>query len=149
MHRRVVGAEVDEVRVIDSWDELLRLVRDQPGLFLRFSEGPAADREAKVSRDYEAGVDLPGLSTTTIAPEPWWTRPVEDWVARRLCQYAHLAEEERRFPWLLTGREVGVGPDHEPVVEMIEPVARVGQAVLDHAEKHYQARFDVGRDSRG
>jgi hypothetical protein len=94
-------------------------------------------------------VDLPGLSVTTIGPEPWWTCPVEDWVARRLCQYAHLGEEETRFPWLLTGRRVGVGPDHEPVVEMLEPVARVGQTVLDHAEKHYQERFDVGRDSRG
>jgi hypothetical protein len=138
-----------ELRVIEDWDDLVRCVQDRPGLVLRFSKGPAADREAGFSRDYEADVDLPGLSVPTISPEPWWTRPVEDWIARRLCQYAHLGEEEERFPWLLTGRRVGIGPDHEPLVEMLEPVARVGQAVLDHAEKRYQERFDVGRDSRG
>jgi uncharacterized protein DUF6098 len=140
---------VAELEVIEDWDELVCLVRERPGLFLRFSEGPAIDEQAGCSRDYEADVDLPGLSVTTIDPEPWWTRPAEDWIARRLCKYAELGEEEERFPWLLTGRRVGVGPDHEPVVKVLEPVARLGQSVLDHAAARYQEQFHVGRDSRG
>jgi hypothetical protein len=139
---------VIELRVIEDWQELVDLVADQPELYLRFSKGPDADRDSGCSRDYEADVDLPGLSVTTIAPEPWWTRPPEDWIARRLCKYAELGEEEERYPWLLTGELVGLGPDHEPVVSLGEPVARVGESVLDEASRLYQERFAVGRDSR-
>ncbi len=71
---------------------------------------------------------------TTIGPEPWWPR---------------LAEDGDRFPWLLTGRETGLGPDHEPLVVDVVPVARIGQAALDEAERRYRDRFDVGQDSRG
>jgi len=89
---------MDGLRVIDDWGELVDLVEERPDLMLRFSNGPDADRRDEHSRDYEAGVDLPGLSVTPIGPEPWWTRSTADWVARRLCQYADLGEEEERFP---------------------------------------------------
>lgn len=137
-----------ELKTIDGWDELVRVVTDEPHLFVRFSEGPDVDRETGVSRDYEAGIDLPGLSVTIIGPEPWWSRPAEDWVARRLCKYADLGEEEDRFPWLLTGTQVGAGPDHEPLIRDWEPVARIGEHVVDEAARRYHDRFDVGQDSR-
>lgn len=137
-----------ELKTIDGWDELVRVVTDEPHLFVRFSEGPGVDRETGVSRDYEAGIDLPGLSVTTIGPEPWWSRPAEDWIARRLCKYADLGVEEERFPWLLTGTQVGVGPDHEPLIRGWEPVARISEHVVDEATRRYHDRFDVGQDSR-
>jgi hypothetical protein len=133
---------------VEDLDELVELVDQRPGMYLRYSAGLEADLEAGHSRDYEAGVDLPGWSVTTISPEPWWPRPVSDWVARRICQYAHLGEEPERFPWLLNGRLVGRGPDHEPLVVDLDPVIRIGDSALNTAVEIYRERFDVGGDSR-
>jgi hypothetical protein len=134
--------------VIEDFADLVRVVEQTPGLFLRYSRGPAADAEAGPSRDYEADVELPGLSVTTITPEPWWPRSPEDWVARRVCKYAELAEEHDRFAWLMTGRVVGQGPDHEPLVVDVVPVAQISDKALDQAGRWYDEHFKVGRDSR-
>src|SRR5436190_13015376 len=56
-----------------------------------------------------------------------WPRPVEDWVGRRLSTYAGLGTAGGRFARLLTGRLVGNGPDHEPLVDRVRPVARGGR----------------------
>lgn len=121
-HGQVQGVAM---RVIQSLDEVLDVVRhSESPIYPRYSKGPAHDSARGPSRDYEADVDLPGLSVTNISPEPWWSRPYENWVARRICKYLELGEEEGRYPWLLVGTETGRGPDHEPA-----------------------ARFDVGDDS--
>ena len=136
--------------IIGDLDEMVNLVREtNEPLYLRYSKGPAHDMSSGPSRDYEAEVDLPGLSVTNISPEPWWSRPIEDWVARRICKYLELGEEAERYPWILTGSEVGRGPDHEPVVELQEAIGRLDDAVLDEARQLYEARFDVGDDSTG
>ena len=137
----------DDIPLITSLDQLADLATD-PLLYLRYSKGPAADAEDGPSRDYEANVTLPGLSATTLSPEPWWRRPVKDWVARRVCKYSELAEEDGRFAWLLTGRMVGRGPDHEPLLVDVRPHARLCKGVLDEAKKWYDEHFDVGNDSR-
>jgi hypothetical protein len=139
----------ERLRTVDDLDELVRLVQELPDLFVRYSKGPSHDARRGYSRDYESGVDMPGLSVTTIAPEPWWTRPAEDWVARRLCKYEELGDEQDRFPWLLTGQVVGYGPDHEPLIVDVRPVARVGREVLERARRLYEERFEVAQDSRG
>jgi hypothetical protein len=136
------------MRTVASLAEVVELVDAYGTLFLRYSKGPEADRTGP-SRDYEADVKMPGLSVTVVSPEPWWRRPVEDWVARRLCKYAELGEEEDRFPWLLTGCVVGNGPDHEPLVNEVQPVARVATAALEEALSVYDERFDVGQSSVG
>jgi hypothetical protein len=134
--------------VIETFDDLVQVVAQNPGLYLRYSRGPAADAKAGPSHDYEADVDLPGLSVTTITPEPWWPRPLEDWVARRVCKYAELAQEHDRYAWLMTGRIVGRGPDHEPILGDVEPFARISDKALSQAETCYGERFNVGRGSR-
>jgi hypothetical protein len=139
---------MDQLRVVTGLSDVVGLVGIHGTLFLRYSQGPEAD-SAGPSRDYEANVDLPGLSVTVVSPEPWWPRPVEDWVARRLCKYAELGEESGRFPWLLTGRVVGNGPDHEPLVEDVNPIARVSDTALEEAVEIYNQRFTVGESSRG
>ncbi|WP_026877192.1 DUF6098 family protein [Jiangella gansuensis] len=138
----------DDLPMLDSLDDVLRTVDDRPGLFVRYSKGPSVDLRNGPSRDYEADVDLPGWSVTTVEPEPWWTRSTADWVARRLCKYDELDQEDR-FPWLLTARVVGYGPDHEPLVTEMRPVARVGRNALAEARRRYEERFDVGRGSAG
>lgn len=138
-----------DLPTVDDLAGVVDLVRRHGrDLYLRYSGGPRKDVESGPSSDYEAGVELPGLSVTDIAPEDWWPRPVEDWVARRICKYLELGEADERYPWLLTGRLTGHGPDHEPVVDHVLPVARIGQAALDEAKRLYTERFDVGEDSR-
>jgi Family of unknown function (DUF6098) len=136
------------VRTIEDFDELADLVQRHRGLFVRHSHGPQADASGP-SRDYESGLDLPGWSVTDLDPEPWWTRPVADWVARRVCKYLELSEAGDQRPWVLTGRVVGRGPDHEPLVVDIEPIAWIAPQVVEQAKERYHGRFDVGRTSVG
>jgi hypothetical protein len=136
--------------VLRSLAEVVDVVGAHDVMYLRYSEGPEEDLDGGgSSRDYEADVELPGLSVTVVSPEPWWPRPVEDWVARRLCKYAELGTAGGRFAWLLTGRLVGNGPDHEPLVDQVRPVARVGDEAIDEAVQLYHERFSPGEDSRG
>lgn len=132
------------MREIGGLAELAALVRTRP-CFVRYSEGPESDA-AEASRDLESGLELPGLSVNPLVPEDWWTRPDEDWLARQLCQYRHLAQRHpERFPWVLAGRVVGRGPDCEPLVADVEAIARVSDAALAEAEERYDDRFDRGQ----
>ena len=140
---------MSDLTVLRSLAEVIGVVSAHGTMYLRYSEGPEADLSHGCSRDYEADVDLPGLSVTVATPEPWWPRPVEDWVARRLCKYAELGAAAGRFPWLLTGRPVGNGPDHEPLVDQVRPIARVGGEAVREAVRLYHERFKPGQDSRG
>jgi hypothetical protein len=134
--------------VIDSLDGLSALVARNPHVFLRYSEGPEKDREESASCDYESDVLMPGLSVTTIAPESWWPRAERDWIARRIRQYAQLGHQQGRFAWILTGRVVGHGPDHEPLLDDVQPIARLSDRVLSEAAALYREKFKIGRDSR-
>lgn len=130
-----------------SLDEVATLVASRQDLYLRYSQGPEDDERAGPSRDHEADLRLPGWSVSAVTPERWWTRPVKDWVARRLYQYAHLGNEEGRYAWLLTGSVTARGTDHEPLVVDMQPVAAISADVLAEAAEHYRARFHAGRDS--
>jgi hypothetical protein len=137
-----------DVPVIGDLDEVVRAVERHGRVYIRYSEGPDRDREGP-SRDYESGLVLPGLSATPLEPPYWWTGPTRDWVARRMCKYANLMRAPRApRPWLLTGREVGQGPDHEPLVAEAVPIGWVGPRALADAVAVYHQRFTVGQDSR-
>ncbi|WP_017587456.1 DUF6098 family protein [Nocardiopsis ganjiahuensis] len=125
--------------------ELADLVTGGDRLYLRYSEGPEKDSES-VSKDYESGLELPGLSVSVLTPEAWWTRPLEDWLARQVRKYAPLAEEDTsRFGWVLRGRTVAHGPDHEPLLVGVRPVAYLADSVMEEAQVRYQSRFAKGR----
>ncbi|MRG60652.1 hypothetical protein GE115_12350 [Agromyces sp. CFH 90414] len=114
-------------------------------LYVRYSEGPDDDR-AGGSIDTESGLELPGLSVNPLDPEPWWTRPVEDWLARQLCQYKHLRDRNpERRAWLVCGDVVGRGPDCEPLLADAEFLAVLDDGVLAEAERRYRDHFDAGR----
>lgn len=129
---------------VETLAELAELVELGEPLFVRYSKGPDADA-AEVSVDHESGCRLPGLSVNPLDPEPWWSRSVEHWVARQLHQYVHLAEGER-YAWVLTGAVVGRGPDCEPLLTSVRPVARLSDQVVDEAARLYRQVFDVGDD---
>ncbi|MDL4812991.1 DUF6098 family protein [Actinomadura opuntiae] len=121
---------------ITTLDRLADLLEARPGLFVRWSAGPEADQAAPNSTDGLTGAELPGLSANPLAVEPWWgDRSTVLWVARRLHDYSHLerARAAGVRPWVLEGAEVGRGPDNEPLVARVTPVALVGKQVLDEA----------------
>jgi len=147
MSDRAADESDPDLPTLEDLAAIVALVERHGDLYLRYSRGPASDAKDGHSRDYESGLELPGLSVTVVSPEPWWTRPVEEWVARRICKYDELDDEER-YPWLLTGELVGLGPDHEPLLQAVHPLARVGTGALDEARSIYEQRFDVGQDAR-
>ncbi|WP_240658797.1 DUF6098 family protein [Microbacterium sp. CPCC 204701] len=136
----VTGALTDTLR---SLEELAATVRRYRRAYVRYSEGPEGDREPSV--DTESGLTLPGLSVNPLHVEPWWTRPIEDWLARQVCQYRELQEKNPdRFAWVLCGTEVGRGPDCEPLLREVIPIARLDDVLLDDAVSRYETRFRAG-----
>ncbi len=140
--------DTSRLPVLERLDDLAGFVdRAAEEVFLRYSRGPEQDCDAPCSRDYEAAADLPGLSVTPITPEPWWRRPTREWVARRICKYAEVGQVEGRIGWVLSGRVVGRGPDHEPLVVELRAHARISDALIAEARRCYRERFAVGDDS--
>lgn len=136
----------DELPVLHHLAELAGWVG--PRVFVRFSKGPADDRDRR-SNDYESGLEMSGLSVNRLQPEPWWTRPVDEWLARQLCNYVHLQEQsdDPRRPWILEGEIVAHGPDNEPLVAGFRPLAWLTRSLVEEAKTVYQERFDVAEDS--
>ncbi|MBG0827499.1 hypothetical protein HS041_06955 [Planomonospora sp. ID67723] len=125
-----------EPSVITSLRELAALLGERRGLFIRWSRDLDGDRANGGSRDSLTGAELPGLSANPLDVEDWWgERPIRLWAARRLHDYSHLRRE--RGPgvkaWVLSGEEVGRGPDNEPLIECREVVAIVDEAVMKEA----------------
>jgi len=120
---------------VSTLEELVAVVGDQRNLYVRRSSGPDSDRGGR-SRDELTGTELPGLSASPLAVEPWWDDSPRLWVACRLYDYRHF--EGRRCharPWILVGRELGWGPDDEPLVPCVRPVAWVAPEVIEEATR--------------
>jgi hypothetical protein len=141
--REGAGVAGEDMIRVTSLAQLAEVTGMLGEAFVRFSAGPAVDR-AHASVDKESGCVLPGLSVNPLRPEPWWDRPVEHWLARQLCQYLHLREGDR-FGWVLGGRVVGRGPDCEPLVVDVAPVAVLDDEVVREAQRVYREIFDPGR----
>ena len=145
-HASAATDVTDDLPVLSSLDELCEAVA--PDAFVRFSKGPQDDVETG-STDYESGLELPGLSVNPLQPEPWWERPLREWLARQICNYVHIQEEsdDDRRAWVLTGRVVARGPDNEPLVTEYRPVAWLSDDLIKEAKALYRERFDVASDS--
>ncbi|MGI5336097.1 DUF6098 family protein [Streptomyces sp. CA-181903] len=123
--------------VLTSLDDLVAMVERGKNLFVRWSRGPGTDLGAASSTDDLTGISLPGLSVNALGIEPWWgDRPLRLWVARRLYDYCHLRRDKGPGvrPWVLDGREIGRGPDNEPLVRDVRPLAWIDTEVIDEAE---------------
>jgi hypothetical protein len=134
----------------ESLAELAELTKRSPALFVRYSRGPDRDME-KTSCDYESGLELPGLSVTPLTPASWWTRPLVDWLARQVRSYAHLKEsaDDDRCAWALEGAVVERGPDNEPLLADVRPIAMLSEGLLREAHECYRERFETGANSTG
>ena len=123
--------------------ELVELCMVGPELYLRYSHGPEADA-SHPSTDHESGLLMPGHSANPLAPPRWWTLPLDDWLARRVCQYLRETNEGAR-PWVLHGRVVDFGPDNEPLLVDINPVAWLDVRLIAEAHERYNQRMRVGK----
>ena len=130
------------MKVVRSLDELVALVEERPGLFVRWSKGPEREDPDGGSLDELTGAEMPGLSANPLAVEEWWDGPLRLWVARRLYDYLHL--RDRRGPgvrpWILEGEEVGRGPDNEPLVEYRHTVAYIDESVVEECTRLIESR---------
>ncbi|MFD1858620.1 DUF6098 family protein [Aeromicrobium camelliae] len=135
---------METIDVVSSLEELEDLLKRDETVYVRYSEGYDADASSG-SFDTESGLELPGLSVNPLTPEAWWTCPVRDWLARQLCQYKHLHEKNpERHAWALTGTLAGRGPDCEPLLVDVVPLARLSDDLLAEAEDVYTSNFDAG-----
>ena len=125
--------------------ELVELCHLDPELYLRYSPGPEADA-LHPSTDHESGLTMPGVSANPLKPPGWWTLPTEDWVARRVCQYLRETDEGAR-PWALHGRQVDHGPDNEPLLVDVTPVAWLDERLITEAREVYSRRMHVGKST--
>ncbi|HZT64327.1 MAG TPA: DUF6098 family protein [Acidimicrobiales bacterium] len=127
--------QADPIPELKSLDELVDLAQQKQDLYVRWSHGPEVDLHEATSRDELTGAALPGLCANPLAVEPWWgDRPLRMWVARRLYDYRHLRDEHPGVrPWVLQGVELGRGPDNEPVVDDVTPVAWLSDEVVAEA----------------
>jgi hypothetical protein len=128
---------------LERLDELTQLMEHGVELYLRYSPGPVADAQ-HLSTDHESGLVMPGLSANPMRVPAWWSLPPEDWLARRVCQYLRELREGAR-PWVLTGRVVDFGPDNEPLLDDVEPIAWLSGELVRSAHERYRDRLDAGR----
>ncbi|MFL6238533.1 MAG: DUF6098 family protein [Actinomycetes bacterium] len=131
----------EELPTVQTLDELVELAGTGDDLYIRWSRGPEYDA-TKTSQDELTGVHLPGLSVNPLQVEPWWEgRSLRTWVARRIFDYRHLAGQRGPGvrPWVLEGREVGRGPDNEPLVECARPVAWLDDQVVKEATEEIES----------
>ncbi|WP_116047796.1 DUF6098 family protein [Amycolatopsis palatopharyngis] len=125
--------------------ELTELVAAGLAPYLRYSPGPEADA-LHPSTDHESGLLMPGIAVNPLPAPGWWTLPLEDWLARRVCQYLRELREGA-YPWILSGSSVDVGPDNEPLLVDVRPVAWLSSPVILEARQRYHARLKVGEST--
>lgn len=145
-----LGGMVDEavedalrMPTLERLEELSGLVGHGPTVYLRYSPGPVSDA-AHPSTDHESGLLMPGLSVNPLQPPGWWSLPVEDWLARAVCQYLRELREDAR-PWVLSGTVIDFGPDNEPLLDEIQPIAWLSGGLVREAHQRYHARLEAGQ----
>ena len=120
--------------------DLSRVVRGFERAYVRDSEGPLHDQRPRI--DEESGLVLPGLSAIPLHAEPWWTRPLEDWLARQIHRCTGLRDTRpERMVWMLRGVEVAHGPDGETLLRGVVPLARLDEDLLLEASVRYRENF--------
>ena len=126
-----------DLPVLDTLSQVVELCANQPNVYLRFSYTPD-DRDAAARRERESGYLLPGVPAWPLCPESWWGAGSRVWVARQLARRGYLARAGAE-PWLVTGEVRGRGPDCEPLIANLTPVAHIHTRVLAEADETYGA----------
>lgn len=127
---------------VDGLTQLAEITRLGRRVYLRYSHGPEADA-LHPSTDHESGLRMPGLSANPLAVPRWWSLDTRDWLARRVCQYLREVEEGAR-PWILYGEPVDFGPDNEPLLVDITPIAWLSADLVAEAHARYHSRLRAG-----
>jgi len=132
-----VPREGYELPVLETLSEVIEASGGREDVYLRFSYSPD-DGDAAARRERESGYLLPGVPAWPMNPEPWWGAGSRVWVARQLARRAHLSHAGAE-PWLVSGEIRGRGPDCEPLIAHVSPIALVHRRVLAEAEESHAA----------
>lgn len=123
------------MRTVTTLDELTGLAQKRPPV------RPLVTRSGRGCRRHQFrrpnGTRLPGLSASSLAVEPWWgDRLLWLWIARRLHDYSYLEHDKEPGVrlWVLEAEELGRGPDNEPLVGSVQPVAWIADEIIAEAE---------------
>jgi hypothetical protein len=117
------------MRTINSFNEYKEEVKNQM-LFVRYSS-VIESGDAK-SYNHQTGQVEAGLSVNNATVE--FAPNSEIWIAKQLVEYRYLTMGQPESKcWILTGDIVGRGSDNEPLVQNVQPVAIIGESVLDEA----------------
>ena len=129
--------------VLGTLDEVVAAVeRSDAPVYVRFGKAPPEGLE-EPSIDGETGLQLPGVSANPLTPPNWWRGfGLDEWIARRICSYAHLqADEPERVCLLVRGTVVERGPDNEPLLGDVEAIAVASRAVVEECRRR---RIEAG-----
>lgn len=126
-----------EYPVLETLSQVVEQCGDRQDVYLRFGYGPD-DGDASARRERVSGYLLPGVPAWPLCPEPWWGAGARVWVARQLARRAYLGHAGAE-PWLVTGEVRGRGPDCEPLIGHVTPVALIHRRVLAEAEESHAA----------
>lgn len=126
-----------ELPVLETLSAVVEACSSHDDIYLRFSYAPD-DRDATGRRERESGYLLPGVPAWPLCPEAWWGAGSRTWIARQLTRRAHLVSGGVE-PWLVSGEVRGRGPDCEPLIAGLTPLALVSHKVLVEADESYAA----------
>ena len=135
-----VQAAGTPVPVLDTVEQVVEFVAGaDTDVHVRF--GQPDDDLGSPSVDHESGLTLPGLSVNPVTPPSWWRdRPLEDWVIRQICSYAHLQQQHpERACALVTGTIVDRGPDNEPLLRDARLLAVLDAGVVREAMRRHRS----------
>lgn len=99
----------------------LNQIKNQPSkIYVRWSKSIALDKQRGYSLRYGLQREV-GLSCCEI--DPTWP----DWrTLRQIDEYSYYGGH----CWIITGDEVGIGGDNEPLLDNVQLVGKVSQALL-------------------
>ncbi|WP_152190664.1 DUF6098 family protein [Georgenia satyanarayanai] len=126
-----------ELPVLVTLSDVVRACSAHDDVYLRFSYSPD-DSDTSNRRERESGNLLPGVPAWPMCPEPWWGAGSRTWIARQLTRHSHLVHSGIE-PWLIAGQVRGRGPDCEPLIAHLRPLALVSHKVLVEADESYAA----------
>lgn len=117
-----------KVKTIKAVGQLKSLL-STPGMYVRWSRGPAMDAKQGVSRDYANGGCHNGLSA--VPAEDWHSQRGEGYMAVRVTEYRFLKMKDERIScYLYAAVRVGTDSDGYAAISTPTEAYKISPALL-------------------
>lgn len=141
------------MQTIKTVDELAAYVKAQHAagimVYIRYSNGPAADRAMGRSLNHVTGRREAGLSVgNLIVTDAEWMMDEDqaDYWRRHIASMVRSYSFLPGKPYILTGDVVGFGSDGEPLLANWRQVARMSPTVLAEADQIRPTYVPIGAE---